>query len=167
MDLQTLIMCRKYTDETVIGLGGLKGANCTIYNIEKKDGQNIVTFEWTATDGSKRYNQLVIDDGTPIIPWVSGNLYHFGDIVIYQGDLYRCTKENRDRIFDATKWEELNSADGNYDIVINKEDLPARFTPADKKMYYVIQDGCFYLWDGFLWIPQFETENIDFSTFLV
>ena len=165
MDLQTLVMSRKYTDDTAIGFGGLKGANCTIYDIVKKDGQNIVTFEWTGTDGSKQYSKLIIDDGTSIIPWVSGDLYHFGDIVIYQGDFYRCIKENKDRIFDATKWEELNSADGNYDIVINKEDLPSRFTPADKKIYYVVQDGCYYLWNGDAWTPQVETENIDFSTF--
>ena len=59
MDLQTLVMSRKYTDDTAIGFGGLKGANCTISNIIKKDGQNIVTFEWTGTDGSKQYNELI------------------------------------------------------------------------------------------------------------
>lgn len=167
MDLQSFILSKKYTDDTAIGFGGLKGANCTISKIEKKDGQNIVTFEWTGIDGSKKYDKLTVDDGTSILPWISGDLYHFGDIAIYQGKLYRCTKENRDIIFDDTKWEELNSADGNYDIVVNKTDLPARFTQADKKMYYVIHDGCYYLWNGSAWIPQFETENIDFSTFLI
>jgi hypothetical protein len=38
--------------------------------------------------------------------------------------------------------------------VENADLLPARFTSADRKMYYSIADGCFFLWDGEKWAEQ-------------
>ena len=82
IDTVTLAVSRKYTDQTVIGLGGLKGANCTVKDIVHQDGINVVTFGWAGTDGSKQTRDMIVYDGTPIYVWESGNTYNYGDLVI-------------------------------------------------------------------------------------
>ncbi len=154
LSIQTYALAKKYTDETAIQFGGLKGAPCKIKEIVKQDGQNIITFEWKNDAGETRESELIVDDGTPIYNWTSGDHYNYGDLVIYASCFYRCIAENSDVVFDDTKWNELGSPDGNYDIVETKELLPPRFTPADRKMYYCIADSAFYLWDGTRWVFQ-------------
>lgn len=67
---RALAASRKYTEETVIGLGALKGAPCTIKQIEElKDTEgnviaNKITFEWTATDGTVKTDSIVVKNGT-------------------------------------------------------------------------------------------------------
>ena len=64
MDLITLGLSKKYTEDTVIGLGAIRGASATISKIEKVDGGNNVTFSWVANDGSKIETQTIfIADG--------------------------------------------------------------------------------------------------------
>lgn len=154
MDIITYALSKKYTDETAIQFGGLKGAPCKIKSITKQDGQNIIVFEWKNDEGETRESTLIVDDGTPIYTWTSGDTYHYGDLVIYESAFYRCIVENSDVTFDDTKWNEIGSPDGNYDIIQRRELLPARFTPADRKMYYSIEDGYFWLWNGSAWAAQ-------------
>ena len=99
---------------------------------------------------------MTVYDGTPIYVWESSNFYKYGDLVIYQSCFYRCIIQNSDVEFDSTKWNEIGSPDGNYDIVENHTLLPARFTAADRKMYYSIADKCFWLWNGAEWVPLKE-----------
>ena len=154
IDTVTYAAARKYTDKTAIGLGGLKGAPAIIKNIVHKDGINTVTFEWTGTNGAKETRDMVVYDGTPIYVWESGNTYEYGDLVIYASAFYRCITKNSDSTFDDTKWNEIGSPDGNYDIVADSTLLPTRFTAADRKMYYSIEDQCFWLWNGIEWQDQ-------------
>ena len=43
--------------------------------------------------------------GTLYSPWVSGTVYHVGDIVRYDGNnCYRCIEDNQDSVFDSEKW---------------------------------------------------------------
>lgn len=154
MDAVTLAIAKKYTKDTADSLGSLKGAPCTIKSLVHQDGINTVTFEWEGTSGTKQTTQMVVYDGTPIYVWESGNTYHFGDLVIYASCFYRCITENSDVVFDSTKWNEIGSPDGNYDIVESEDLLPARFTSADRKMYYSIADGAFWLWNGIEWVLQ-------------
>lgn len=154
IDAIAIAASKKYTDETVVGGGAIKGKNCTIKSIVHGDGINTVTFEWTLDDGTKKTSTMVVHDGTPIYEWTSGDTYHFGDLTIYASCFYRCITENSDIEFDDTKWNEIGSPDGNYDIVQNSTLLPARFTSADRKMYYSIADGLFWLWNGYDWVIQ-------------
>lgn len=158
---QAYALAKKYTDDTAIQFGGLKGAPCTIKSITKQDGQNIVIFEWKNDQGDTRESTMYVDDGTPIYVWESGNTYHYGDLVIYESCFYRCIVENSDVEFDDTKWNEIGSPDGNYDIVQNSSLLPVRFTPADRKMYYSIEDGFFWLWNGISWESQKTLTQFD------
>lgn len=156
IDKKVYALSKHYTDETVIGLGALKGASAQIKSIEHRDGQNIVTFLWEATDGSTRESIMRVNDGTPIFTYTVGDTYHYGDIVIYEAAFYRCSVSEciAEEILDVSKFEELNNADHQYDIVENASLLPPRFTPADRKMYYCIDEMCFYLWNGYKWAKQ-------------
>lgn len=164
MDILSYILSKKFTEDTVIGLGAIKGANCTIKSIVHQDGINTVTFEWTGTDGTTKTSEMIVNDGTPIYTWVSGNHYLYGDLIIYASAFYRCIHENSDITFDSSHWNEIGSPDGNYDIVESATGLPPRFTSADRKMYYVIDESAFYLWTGERWVLQergISNEEID------
>lgn len=161
MDIVSWLLSRRYTDMSIIGLGAIRGANCTVKDIVHQDGTNTVTFEWTGTDGTTKTRDMVVYDGTPIYVWESGNTYHYGDLAIYESQFYRCIVENNDVTFDSTKWNEIGSPDGNYDIVQSTNLLPARFTAADRKLYYVIDENCFYLWNGTAWIKTISNKIAD------
>ena len=161
MDIVSYILSKRYCDNSLIGLGALKGANCTVKDIVHQDGINTVTFEWTGTDGTTKTRDMVVYDGTPIYVWESGNTYHYGDLAIYESQFYRCIVENNDATFDSTKWNEIGSPDGNYDIVQSVNLLPARFTAADRKLYYVIDENCFYLWNGTAWVKTISNNIAD------
>jgi hypothetical protein len=150
-------LSKNFTKKTVIGLGAIKGANCTIKSTEHVDGQTIVIFEWTSTDGSetKQTTEIRVNDGTPIYVYEPGHHYLYGDLVIYEAQWFRCTTEHTaGEALDPTKFEEIGSPDGNFDIVASSEDLPPRFTSADRKMYYSIADTAFWLWNGTEWELQ-------------
>lgn len=157
------VLSRNYTKATAEEFGAVKGASCQIKSTEKKDGQTIITFLWENSEGKTKETEIRIDDGTPIYVWESGKTYKYGDLCIYESAFYRCISENHDIEFDDTKWNEIGSPDGSYDIVIDSSHLPARFTSADRKMYYSMADGFFYLWNGEKWVAQIEDEDIDFS----
>lgn len=160
-------LSKSFTKKTVIGLGAIKGANCIVKSTEHKDGQTIVTFEWTSTDGSetKETTQIAINDGTPIYNYTPGDTYHYGDLCLYSGSFFRCIHEH---VAPATMvdayWDPIGNADGNYGMVDTKSSLPSRYTPADRKLFYVIDEARYYLWNGLLWEPQEEAitnEEID------
>lgn len=161
----TYAVSKKYTDETAIQFGGLKGAPCKVKSVKKENGQNIVTLEWKNDDGDTRESKIYINDGTPIYTWEPNYSYQYGDLTIYQSCFYRCIVANSDAEFDATKWNEIGSPDGNYDIINTASDLPVRFTPADRKMYWCIDESVFYLWNGTQWViqnpPSIELNDID------
>lgn len=61
--IQAYGISKQYTKDTVIGAGALKGAPCKIKSIEKINGQNKVTFEWDADDGTTRESTMYVNDG--------------------------------------------------------------------------------------------------------
>lgn len=155
MDKKILAVAKQYTDESIEGITGtLAGKNCIIESCTKANGRTTVIFKWTADNGDVKRTTMIVQDGTPIYEWTSGDHYEYGDLCIYASCFYRCITPNDDIIFDATKWNEIGSPDGNYDIVQNGELLPTIFTAADRKMYYSIEDGLFYLWNGLQWVLQ-------------
>ena len=161
----TYAISKKYTDETAIQFGGLKGAPCKVKSVIKENGQNIITLEWKNDDGDTRESKVYVNDGTPIYTWEPNYSYEYGDLAIYESCFYRCITPNNDAEFDNRKWNEIGSPDGNYDIVNEASELPVRFTPADRKMYWCIEEHIFYLWDGTQWVEQnpniIELQDID------
>lgn len=57
------VLSQGYTDESIIGLGAIKGRNCEVEDIEKDDKENVVTFKWTAEDGTTKRRQMRVKDG--------------------------------------------------------------------------------------------------------
>ena len=47
----TYAVSKHYTDESLIGVGALKGAPCKVKSVVKENGQNIITLEWKTDDG--------------------------------------------------------------------------------------------------------------------
>ena len=66
LSIQTLALAKKYTDDSLAGLGALKGAPCTIRDIVKENGMNKITFEWVATDNTIQTSEMFVEDGTTI-----------------------------------------------------------------------------------------------------
>ncbi len=152
---QAYVLSKKHTDDTVIGLGFIKGAPCTVKKTEHRDGVTYVTLQWTANDGvTIQETTLTIYDGTPIYTWRSGEHYEVGDLAIYSNALYKCIIENSDTTFNESKWEGIGVADGNYGIVENAIDLPNTFTLTDRKVFFVHNESTFYYWDGQKWEKQ-------------
>lgn len=68
MDIIDFISAKRYTDETVVGGGAIKGKNCIVESIIYRDHKNIVTFKWELDDGTVKRETLTIEDGvTPEI----------------------------------------------------------------------------------------------------
>lgn len=72
------IAARKYINDTAIGLGAVKGSNCTITNIiETDNNSNEVIFKWTGTDGTEQTRKMTVkngEDGADGVSIVSVNL---------------------------------------------------------------------------------------------
>ena len=58
-----LAAAKKYTAESLIGGGALKGKNCVIKSISPITGGNRVTFEWTLDDGTVETDTMDVMDG--------------------------------------------------------------------------------------------------------
>lgn len=63
--VQAYAISKKYTEDSLIGVGALKGAPCTILSIvdDPSEGTHTVTFEWTDDTGGKHTETMVVKDG--------------------------------------------------------------------------------------------------------
>lgn len=63
MDIVTYALSKKYTKDSLEGMGALKGKNCTISSIDPIKGGNRVTFTWTLDDGTPQTTTMDVIDG--------------------------------------------------------------------------------------------------------
>lgn len=80
--LTSWVLSRKYTDQSIEGIGGtLAGKNATISNVQKSGLITTITFQWTADNGDTRTTQVQVSDGeTPsitITPTADGHTVTF------------------------------------------------------------------------------------------
>lgn len=62
-DIEILSIAKTYVNQTVIGMGALKGAPCQIKSItENPAGVWTITFEWEDTTGATHTDALVLQD---------------------------------------------------------------------------------------------------------
>lgn len=54
---------KKYTAESLDGLGALKGANCIIKSTTPKDNGTEIVFEWTGISGAKETTTILVKNG--------------------------------------------------------------------------------------------------------
>lgn len=63
-DIEILSIAKTYVNETVIGMGAIKGAPCQIKSIvENPAGVWTITFQWEDTTGATHTDALVLHDG--------------------------------------------------------------------------------------------------------
>ena len=63
MDIITYILSKKYTNDSLDGIGAVKGAPCRISKIEPIEGGNKITFAWTSNSGVESASTLIVKDG--------------------------------------------------------------------------------------------------------
>lgn len=66
LEILTLGSSKTYTRESLLGLGALKGAPCTIKSITEVDGGQKITFEWTGTSGTKQTSEMTVKNGVSV-----------------------------------------------------------------------------------------------------
>jgi len=93
MDVISYALSRKYTNDTVIGLGAIKGSNCSITSIvDNSDGTHDITFSWKDTSDVTHTSILTVSDGeTPT----------FSSTVITGGHRITFTTEDKTVSFDV------------------------------------------------------------------
>ena len=64
IDLLTLQLAKKYTNDSIAGAGGLEGKPCQIQSIEPITGGNRVTFLWEDNDGVEHTDTMDVMNGT-------------------------------------------------------------------------------------------------------
>ena len=64
--LQSYILSKKYTEQSLNGVGSLKGAPCTIKSTTETSEGTEVVFEWTGTDGTTETKTITIKNGVSI-----------------------------------------------------------------------------------------------------
>lgn len=75
----SIIFAQGYTDQSIQGLGAVKGASCTIKNITQDSNKNNnVVFEWTGADGvTKQTSTMTVPAGVSVTGWTSIDDTHF------------------------------------------------------------------------------------------
>lgn len=73
-------LAKKYVKESLVGVGAIKGAPCTIQSITSdSDGNSVVTFKWTATDDTERTSTMTVLKGVKGDKGDTGNsAVHYG-----------------------------------------------------------------------------------------
>lgn len=147
----TYALCKKYTDESLDGVGALKGAPCKVRSVEKIDGRSIVTLEWKSDSGVVKTSEVYVNDGVSV--WIANREYAVNDIVVKDNILYICETANSDATFDPLKWAAISSGSvgGDFKIIDTLSQRPSDLGPDDRQMDYCIEDGNFYLWNGLQW----------------
>lgn len=142
--LQVYAILKKHISESLIGAGALKGANATIKKIERNadDNANIVTFEWTANDGTTRTSTMTVKDGVAADS-VEVETY-------YDDGVKLATIKLDDTDYEIYCPEEAFD-NSDYEIIQDAVDLPNDLTSDDRKIYFCVNDGHSYLWDGTKW----------------
>jgi hypothetical protein len=69
---EALAISRGYTDDTVIGVGAIKGSPCEIQSKTPIEGGTRVTFQWEATDGTLRTDYVDVMNGQDGAPGADG-----------------------------------------------------------------------------------------------
>ena len=76
IDVVTLAVAEKYTRDSLVGLGALKGSPCTISKVEEVSDGTEITFKWTGDDGSTNTRKIKVMDGISVVSASIGSGNH-------------------------------------------------------------------------------------------
>ena len=115
-----LNQAKKYTAESLDGLGALKGANCVIESVDTVPEGNRVTFSWTGTSGAKETTTILVKNGEQGNGIAKVEKIKTVDFV----DTYRMTFDDGST-FDYEVANGGSSGSGKIDIIkVNGVELP-------------------------------------------
>ena len=78
---QAYAIAKKYTNDTVIGLGGIKGKNCIIQSAIKTNGITDVIFQWTDNNGVVQTTSIQVADGQDDIAITNVDVNEFNHLI--------------------------------------------------------------------------------------
>ena len=111
---------KKYTAESLDGLGALKGANCVIESVETVPEGNRVTFSWTGSSGTKETTTILVKNGEQGNGIAKVEKIKTVDLV----DIYRMTFDDGST-FEYEVANGSSSGSGKIDIIrVNGVELP-------------------------------------------
>lgn len=67
LSLLTLLKSNKYTDDSLMGLGAVKGSPCAIREVIRENNGTRVIFEWETNAGIYRKSEIFVKDGNHIV----------------------------------------------------------------------------------------------------
>ena len=83
---QAYAIAKKYTNDTVIGLGGIKGKNCIIQSAIKTNGITDVIFQWTDNNGVVQTTSIQVADGKDDIVITNVDVNEFNHLICMLSD---------------------------------------------------------------------------------
>ena len=83
---QAYAIAKKYTNDTVIGLGGIKGKNCIIQSAIKTNGITDVIFQWTDNNDVVQTTSIQVADGKDGIAITNVDVNEFNHLICMLSD---------------------------------------------------------------------------------
>lgn len=137
MDIITYILSKKYTNDSLDGIGAVKGAPCRISKIEPIEDGNKITFAWTSNSGVESTSTLIVKDGEQGNGIAKVEKIKTVDLV----DTYRMTFDDGST-FEYEVANGGSSGSGKIDIIkVNGVELPVIDKTVDIEMPEYIYIG--------------------------
>ena len=80
------VLSKKYTDDTVIGMGALKGAPCQVKSINKVDETTTITLEWVDNLDISHTQSFEVKDGKDGISVIDAVINNTGNLILTLSD---------------------------------------------------------------------------------
>ena len=76
------ILSKKYTNDTVIGMGAIKGAACQVQSINKVGKTTTVTLKWEDNTGGIHTQSFEIEDGADGVSVSNATINASGNLIL-------------------------------------------------------------------------------------
>ena len=132
------ILSKKYTKDTVIGMGAVKGASCQVQSIDKVDKTTTVTLKWEDNNGGVHTQSFDIEDGidvTNAIITANGHL----ELTLSDGTVIDCGKV-------LPQYDTMPTASATYLNAIYQYIGSTNPTYTNGYFYKCVNDGGTYKW---------------------
>lgn len=80
------ILSKKYTKDTVIGMGAIKGAPCEVQSVNKVGKTTTVTLKWEDTTGTSHTQSFDIEDGLDGVSVTGATINSTGNLILTLSD---------------------------------------------------------------------------------
>lgn len=80
------ILSKKYTNDTVIGMGAIKGAACQVQSVHKVNKTTTITLEWEDNLGTSHTQSFNIEDGLDGVSVTGATINSTGNLILTFSD---------------------------------------------------------------------------------